>query len=733
MTRLDKFELASLAALVILVTSVGWMRVQSPRDMEQFDWWWYDRFAEFEPAQELIDNYVVVMVDDASLAALGENWPMSRAVWGKMLKQLAAGQARVVSIDAWFETPVPIPGLNVAETLFDDMDMLSEEQLGEDARAVLDNAADEMARIDVNTAMERAVAEAGNVLLGMACYHKVEATGPRPLPAWVPRLQENALQAKELDYPCLDLFTSYNALGVGAKGNMGLNASLDQDGTIRRYPLYFGYQDQILSNMATAVLGVVDREKWEPVTIAAAKRNRGLPLIRPFDVSRVKVIPLIHVFEASSPEVLRELFKDKRVLVGVSALGVEDLISMPGHHRIEGIFSHLTAALNAEHDAFIDTESSALTYSVIGSIVGVLLVALGMRKRSFPILFGVTIVCLGGYLGLAIWALNQGVLITGLPWTVGVFGVLAIQLVRKLVEGRANRQQVKRVTGAFEHYVAPEVIDVLLSDPEKLRLGGERQEITAFFSDVAGFTSLSEKVEPAVLVELLNQVLGDMTTIIIEEGGIVDKYIGDAVVAMFGAPVKHSDHATRSIRAAMRSQVRMDEIKKEWIERGLPPIRVRIGTNTGVAVVGNIGAANRFDYTMMGDTVNLAARLEGINNYYGSNVLVGEDTYAQAKDDFVFREIDRVRVKGKQQPISMYEPLAAVGESLDEHMTTIRESYAKGLEQYRNSEFQAAIETLEPLADAGDGPSKTILGRAREYAETPPPEDWGGVYTMTSK
>lgn len=722
-----------LAVLMVSLSIVGWLRVNQPELLEKYDWLWYDRYAEFEPDQDIVDNYVVVLIDDESLESMNAAWPMSRAIWGDLLSKLGRGKARSVAIDAWFEKPITMAGLDLTEQLLDDLDTLPEEEIGPQARGMLALADKDLGEINVNRKLQTAVLEAGNVLLGMACLDQPGALGPRPVPDWLKTIEGTTLKPEQLTYPCPELSTAYDELGQGGMGSMGLNAHHDPDGIIRRYPLYFGYEGHILPNMAAAVMSIADRVKFEPVMVAAAANNRGLPLIRPFDITRVRPVPFLDVLSVADDATLQQLFKDKRVFIGISALGSEDRINMPGLNNVPGVYSHVTAALNADHGVYVDTSSSALTYSIIGSLVVVFLLGLFFASVSWMLLLPTCLVGLGGYLALAVWALDHGVLITVVPWTLGVFAVFFGNVSKKLMEGYADRKRVKQVTGAFEHYVAPEVIDVLLNDPEKLKLGGERQEITAFFSDVAGFTSLSEKVEPTVLVELLNQVLGDMTTIIIEEGGVVDKYIGDAVVAMFGAPVKHADHATRSIRASLRCQMRMAEIKEEWQQRDLPPVRVRIGNNTGVAVVGNIGSENRFDYTMMGDTVNLAARLEGINNYYGSDTLVGEKTYEQTRENFVFREIDRVRVKGKAQPISMYEPVAAADEPLDDELKNTLAKYAEGLEQYRAGEFARAIEIFEPLAAAGDGPSQALKERAEEYLETPPPEDWGGVYTMTSK
>ena len=184
---------------------------------------------------------------------------------------------------------------------------------------------------------------------------------------------------------------------------------------------------------------------------------------------------------------------------------------------------------------------------------------------------------------------------------------------------------------------APDVVAELVKNPEKLTLGGQRREITAFFTDIEGFTQLSEELPPQVLTKLLNECLGAMTQIIVEEGGIVDKYIGDAIVAMFGAPVPHANHAVRAARAAMRCQAVLDSLNEEWEERGMPTLNVRIGINTGQALVGNMGSELRFDYTMIGDAVNRAARLEGVNRHYGTSILAGESTFRACNGEILMR------------------------------------------------------------------------------------------------
>ena len=316
------------------------------------------------------------------------------------------------------------------------------------------------------------------------------------------------------------------------------------------------------------------------------------------------------------------------------------------------------------------------------------------------------------------------------PTTGMLLAVLGGTIANYLTEGRERRA----IKHAFQHYLAPAVVAELMHDPTKLRLGGERREITAFFSDIAGFTSIAEQLEPTVLVTLMNECLSELSAILLEEVGTIDKYVGDAIVAMFGAPFDQPDHAVRACRAALRCQVRMEELRAEWAQEGLPELRTRIGLNSGTCLVGNMGSRQRFDYTMLGDVVNLAARLEGAGKAYRSELLVGEGTRRLAGDAILMRHLDAVRVKGKLEPVDVYAPYAVAGQSTVD-ADHIAARYADALASYRCRSFEdAAAALMDVLAlDPDDGPSQVLMARIEWFEEHPPPADWDGVFEMTTK
>ena len=294
--------------------------------------------------------------------------------------------------------------------------------------------------------------------------------------------------------------------------------------------------------------------------------------------------------------------------------------------------------------------------------------------------------------------------------------------------------QKKMIKGAFGQYLSPAVVEILVKDPSKLSLGGESREMTAFFSDVAGFSSISEKLTPAELVQLLNEYLTAMCDIIAQQDGTIDKFEGDAIIAFWGAPLDQPNHATLASFACIDMANHMVEMRKTLKAEGRPNMTVRMGVNSGPMVVGNMGSAQRMDYTIMGDAVNLAARLEGANKFYTSGTMLSDSTYQQAKEHIEARKLDVVRVVGKKEPITIYQLLERKGQ-LSAPMTALLASYYEAYAAYEAKDFATALQLFEKTLamDPDDGPTQTFVDRCKEYVENPPPADWDGVFQFTSK
>ena len=287
------------------------------------------------------------------------------------------------------------------------------------------------------------------------------------------------------------------------------------------------------------------------------------------------------------------------------------------------------------------------------------------------------------------------------------------------------------VRNSFKLYLAPAVVDRMLDSDRLPELGGEMRTVTVFFSDLAGFSSLSEDVSPQELVALMNEYLTSMTDIIEAEGGFVDKYIGDAILAIFGAPLDDAQHELHAVRAALGCRDRLEELNRDPAAFRGKQLKARIGLGTGETIVGNIGSRRRFNYTVMGDMVNLTARLEGANKTYGTAILATAATRDAAGDEIEWREVDRVRVVGRQQPESVFEPVALKG-ALTELEGELNAVFATALAEYRARRFETAARLFEALASR-DPASRVFAERARRWHANPPPEPWDAVTTLETK
>jgi adenylate cyclase len=306
--------------------------------------------------------------------------------------------------------------------------------------------------------------------------------------------------------------------------------------------------------------------------------------------------------------------------------------------------------------------------------------------------------------------------------------VSLVALYRVLIE----EQEKRKVRGAFQQYVSPEVIRRLLSDPERVK--PRKTEVSVLFSDIRGFTTISETLDAQTLADLLNSYLTEMTRIIFRHQGTLDKYIGDAVMAIWGAPFDEPNHAERCCLSAVSMLARLHELQAQWRAQGSPVLEIGVGINTGIASVGNMGSSLRYGYTALGDAVNLAARLEGLNKEYGTQILISEFTRRELRaDQFLFREIDFIRVKGKLQPVTIYEILGPrAKEQSGEELIAL---FGAAREAYKHRNWRAAragwAEILQRWPE--DGPSRAFLARCDEYIAEEPPVEWDGVYAMKHK
>ena len=542
-----------------------------------------------------------------------------------------------------------------------------------------------------------------------------------------------------------------NSTLLEAESRIGwININLDEDGFVRKVPLFTAFEDK----MQEAFSLQVAREYLRADPVDYSIRNDQFKFSERITIPTITLrdprnhqehhFMYINYFaepgsytQISMTDVLKENFvdqqgnridfMDKIVLIGPTAMDLQDYYLSPVSAGVQmpGVEIHANNVQTLITEKFLRDQSRlSLWLTLLGLLLINLFLFAKLRVRyAIPVfileLFGIIVAGIVAYEYRIFLNVIYPILIVILTF-IGTF------LLRFILE----QSERKFIEGAFGHYVNKEVVEQILKDPKMMELGGAKREVTAFFSDISGFTTISEKMKPNELVQFLNGYLNEMTNIILDHKGTLDKYEGDAIMAFWGAPLPLREHAKNTCLAALQNQKRLKELRKEWERQGLPPIHVRIGINSGEVIAGNMGSENRFDYTIMGDNVNLASRLEGINKQYGTETIISEYTYKQVKDDFICRELDQIRVKGKEEPVRIYELIGKKGEVKAGTQKPIK-AFEEALKLYREKNFTEAQKKFKAIKD--DPPSEVFAERCEEFSKNPPPEDWDGVYTFTTK
>ncbi|MGY4502436.1 adenylate cyclase [Bradyrhizobium sp. GM24.11] len=555
-----------------------------------------------------------------------------------------------------------------------------------------------------------------------------------------------------------------HAQQLAVKNNIrALNVHTEADNVIRRIPLSFSIAGQPVATMAVELAArALDVKPETGSSGVTALAGYAIPSAVPNtltlnfrsmgrDIPSYSFADLRACVEKGDRDFFHRAFDGKIVLLG-SILTFDDrkLTSMhlsggydgipmqrcarpapastaqQARSAVAGVFVHATAVRNLlEHDAIAELGFPLQTILTIvfAAIIAAAACLLAPTAATITWL-GLTI----AYAGVAVSTFAHAI---ALPLTEPVLaGLTALAMIigyRFVIADREERFLRK----SFAFYLAPEVIDGMVASGKMPVLGGEMRDITMFFSDLSGFSSIAEKMTPSELVTLMNDYLSAMTDIIESHGGYVDKYIGDSIVAMFGAPADDPDHARNAVAAALQCRDRLEELNEShpaFRGRGLAH---RIGLNSGGAVVGNIGSRRRFNYTVMSDTVNLASRLEGANKYFGTVIMASEITVNKSRNAYTWRELDMVRVQGRDEPIRVYEPLAEKNQETQEQGIRAA-TYAMGLACWRARDFAKAAELFESAA-GDDPPCKYFARRARTLAAHPPPAGWTPVNTLEGK
>ncbi len=725
------------------------------------------RFA-FRGERDHDDRIVIVDIDDATLQKLG-SFPIPREAYAHLVERLHTSGARVVAFDATFPTVANNSALTALDSLEHDV-----KQGGMSASPqLLRKIVQLRAETDQDAQFAAAIKQAGNVVLG---HVFLDAQRAQLADAKLQDDYYNIVWGKAFPQilpvkkngKAFDLNKAWQengTVGFGVEANIAklaeaaasygfLDIRSDADGTLRHGTLIERYRDQdFFPPLAMEAVRQYDQIPDQDIVVYIAENGIeriqfGKRELRPGRDGTVlinyagpygtyKHVSMSSVLDGSAPA---ESFRDKIVLLGATAQGIGDLRNTPfqgNHVSYMGVEVHANIIDNLLH--YGEPSRTFLTRGIreegidLGFILlfGLVLGYLCHRLRPLYATLTVVITLAGFtvfvYFAFTAWGRWLSFVI---PAGTLIATYASIISFRTMFEEREKR----KIRKTFGQYLSPGVIALIDKDPEKyIRPGGDQKELSVMFTDIRGFTSLSEGMTPTELVEWLNEYLSAMTDILFRHQGTLDKYIGDAIMAFWGSPYPQKDHAKAACRCGLEMNRRLDELNQKWRAEGKKEAAMGVGINTGPVNVGNMGSAKRLSWTVMGDNVNLASRLEGLTKEYHIRTILSEGTYAQVKDQFVCREIDKIRVKGKLQPVTIYELLDDAG---------ARPQYADRLARfddamlsYRRQDWHAAAVKFADLLTQypDDGPSQVFLQRALEFQENAPALDWDGVYVMKTK
>ncbi|SMP47891.1 adenylate cyclase [Desulfonatronum zhilinae] len=734
-----------LAGLLFTCLMAG-LYVLQPRFLQFLDYKVYDALFQATHATTTSGAVAVVDLDEASLAEYGQ-WPWPRYRVALLVEKIRRAGAAAIALDIVFAeedrtSPVVMRRM-LKNELGVDMDFTGLPPGLEDNDAVL-----------------AGMLAQGPYVLGY--YFRVEGLDDRDAPETDTDASQAGAKARTLPRPLNialirtpdaraveqalfaagDVVTNIPVLGKAAPTSGFINVGADMDGIVRRAPLAMFWDEQIYPSLALAAVlqavgadtAVLRLTSGGTETLRVADRTipldgRGRMLLH-YRGGR-QTFPTHSVRDVLQDRLTPGDLKDKIVFIGTSAAGLMDIRSTPLDPFFPGVEAQATVADTIIAGDFLSRPDWAPGLELIlvlgmGLLSTLALVHLGGLWPLVPVLLLAGAAWFGSRHGLAETGLYISPLMPLLT-LVGNFSLLG------LFKFWNEEREKRKIRTSFEHYLSPEVIARVVKNPNLLKLGGEKKELTVFFTDIRNFTTLSESLEPNELVTFMNEFHSAMTGVILEQGGTLDKYIGDAIMAFFGAPVDHPKHALIGCKTALQMFESLYQGRAKWCFPGFSRIEIGVGISSGEMIVGNMGSAKRLSYTVMGDQVNLAARLEGLTKFYGVKILISQFTHAQLDGEIVCREIDLVRVKGKTKPVAIFEPFNA--DYFTGGQFAFIPPFEQGLKAYRRRDFQEAVRCFEQVLalKPQDNPSLLYVQRCQTLLTAPPPEEWDGVWAMTNK
>ncbi len=730
--------LISLALVgVFIAHNLGWLNLSIVHKAELIS---YDSRLNATLPDGIDDRIVIVDIDESSLTEFG-HWPWSRNILADITDTLFDHyQIKVLGFDVFFAESDTSSGLSSLENLAN-----NELAKVEPYQKALNSIRSELE-------YDRILAESlhsRNVVLGFVFLPNStlrKGALPKPLASvserWLTRLPIREPTGYIGNIPLLQEY-------IPLAGFID-NPTVDRDGVFRRAPLMQVYQGNVYQSLAlataSAALGMPETKIVVPTTpsgstssyteiefISIGERKilvdeRTVALI-PFRGANPR-FPYVSAVEVKNQKANMELLKDKIVLMGSTAPALQDLRSTPVDKVFPGVEVHanLIAGILDETIKHIPLYTQGYELLVL-LIVGVLMTA------AIPMLSPLWSTLLTTSISFALILINMLAWHSGLvlPLAASLLLVLTLFLFQMCYGFFIETRSKRALSKVFGQYIPPELVDELDLNSSNISMQGESREMTVLFSDVRGFTSISEGLKPNELTQLMNEFLTPLTAVIHKHRGTIDKYMGDAIMAFWGAPLNDPYHQKNALSAALEMIDVLSQQERRFIERGWPILKMGIGLSSGAMNVGNMGSQFRMAYTVLGDTVNLGSRLESLTKLYGVNIIVNADV-KDALQEFEFIELDRVRVKGKDKPVTIYEPLGYAIE-LDKKLKNAARSFNKALRSYREKNWDTAEREIFSLSQTD--PNKLLfkiyLDRIMYYRNNAPPDDWDGVFIHTTK
>lgn len=747
LTAINSFTLTVLTTLLVTVLFLSANPLLNLIELKTYDLRFMSRGA-LSPSPAV----VLALIDEKSLDTQGR-WPWPRSILAELVDRLASDGAKVIGFDIGFLEPDANARLEFIDRLDNRVAAL---QIDNPALSAF--IADNRYLADNDAQLAAAIANVSDrVVLGYFFHMNAAGPGCRISPAEINRQLACIRTAKyplviyedpamaHLPFPAAYAPESNLAIFSEAAGNAGFfSIASDPDGVVRWAPLMIRCGHDLFRHLAVSCAWhYLDR----PQLMVQVARY-GVQGIRMGDrfiptnesgqllinyLGPPKTFPHFSISDILAERIPRWTFRDKIVLVGATAMGTHDMRSTPLSPVYPGVEIHATIIDNLLTRRFMTRPAwsrvlDLLAIVLLSASAGFILPRMGAVK-GLGVALGLA--CL--YLFIAHWLFVSARIWLNIvyPLTALLATYTGLTVYQYFTEERERR----KIKGTFRQYVAPLVIEEMLKEPKQLQLGGEEKVLTVLFSDLEGFTGYSERYAPREMITILSEYFNHMTEQVFAHRGTLKEYVGDELMAIFGAPIEKKDHAQRACSTALAMRDRLRTLRPEWVRLGRPPLRARTGINSGPMLVGNLGSRYRFAYGVLGDQVNLGSRLEGLNKMYKTEILIGENTAELLDEKFRLRKVDLVRVVGKQQCVKVYELVARSDTPLPPEHAGALTAYAAGYDDYCRQRWAAAIEhfqrALALMPD--DGPSRTMLSRCRIYLETPPPDDWECVFEPETK